>query len=117
LTGVDTSAGWRVGGAQPLAIHRASQRLFVLMHQGAKDSHKEPGMDVWVYDIGARRRNAQFTLTEPVKSILVTQGAAPRLVAVTAEGTDLHIFDDSGRLLHALPDVGQDLVLLQAYLE
>jgi methylamine dehydrogenase heavy chain len=85
----DRAASWRVGGNQPLAAHRASGRLFVLVHQGGPDTHKEPGEEVWVYDVAARRRVARIPLLTPGVTILgfpIGPGAGwPAPVATVAQ--------------------------------
>ena len=50
----DRAARWRIGGGQLLAIHGPTGRLYGLMHQGGPDTHKEPGTEVWVYDLATR---------------------------------------------------------------
>ena len=52
--------GWRIGGQQHLALHRASGRLYSVMHRGEPGSHKDGGPEIWVYDLAARRRTAIF---------------------------------------------------------
>ena len=52
--------GWRIGGQQHLALHRASGRLYSVMHRGEPGSHKDGGPEIWVYDLGERRRTAIF---------------------------------------------------------
>lgn len=52
----DRADDWRVGGTQPVAIHPESGRLFLLVHQGGVDTHKEPGTEIWVYDLAERER-------------------------------------------------------------
>jgi len=47
---------WRVGGAQPFALHQATGRLYALVHQGGPDGHKEPGSEVAVYDTARHER-------------------------------------------------------------
>jgi methylamine dehydrogenase heavy chain len=61
----ERSAGWRIGGIQHLALHQRSGRLYALMHQGGRDTHKEPGEAVWVYDVGTHRRLKSITLRNP----------------------------------------------------
>jgi methylamine dehydrogenase heavy chain len=56
---------WRVGGMQHLAVHQRSGRLYALMHQGGPDTHKEPGEEVWVFDLAARRRLLRVDLRNP----------------------------------------------------
>jgi methylamine dehydrogenase heavy chain len=51
---------WRVGGLQHVALHRGSKRLFVIVHQGGPGSHKDPGREIWVYDLTRRARVGRF---------------------------------------------------------
>jgi len=69
----DRGASWRVGGGQHLALHAASARLYVLMHQGAPDTHKNPGTEVWVYDLAAKRRVQRIEVTNPLLSFVGQQ--------------------------------------------
>lgn len=48
--------GWRIGGVQHLALHRATGRLYSIVHRGGPGSHKDPGTDIWVYDISTKSR-------------------------------------------------------------
>jgi methylamine dehydrogenase heavy chain len=61
----DKQASWRIGGLQHLAVHRASGRLYALMHRGGADTHKEPGEEVWVFDLASHRRLARIPLVNP----------------------------------------------------
>ena len=54
LTDADRREDWRIGGAQHLAVHEGSGRLFSLVHQGGVDTHKQAGSELWVYDLAAR---------------------------------------------------------------
>lgn len=61
----DRAAGWRVGGIQHLAVHEPSGRLYSLVHQGPEHTHKEPGTELWIYDLGTRRRVERRALRHP----------------------------------------------------
>ena len=61
----DRAARWRIGGQQHLAVHAASGRLYALVHQGGPDTHKDPGKELWVYDLGERRRVQRIALRSP----------------------------------------------------
>lgn len=65
----DRRESWRTGGAQHLAVHRGLGRLYVLMHQGGADTHKEPGSEVWVYDLVSRKRVQRIGLRFPGATI------------------------------------------------
>jgi methylamine dehydrogenase heavy chain len=69
----DQRENWRVGGMQHLAVHAASGRLYVLMHQGGPDTHKAPGTEVWVYDLTDHRRVTRIPVLNPFESFLVQQ--------------------------------------------
>lgn len=56
---------WRIGGNQHLAVHARTGRLFSLVHRGPVDGHKEPGEEVWVYDVGGRERVLRIPLRSP----------------------------------------------------
>jgi methylamine dehydrogenase heavy chain len=65
----DRRASWRTGGNQHLAAHERLGRLYVLMHQGEKDTHKEPGSEVWVYDLASAKRLQRIPLRFPGATI------------------------------------------------
>ena len=78
LTDADRSATWRVGGLQHLAVHRQSGRLYVLMHKGGVDTHKDPGTEVWVYDLAERTRVQKIELLNPLVSFVSEQAKLGR---------------------------------------
>jgi len=65
FTAADRTEDWRVGGLQHLAAHARSGRLYALVHRGGVDSHKDPGEEVWVYDIASHRRLQRIALRNP----------------------------------------------------
>jgi len=69
----DRRAQWRIGGGQLLAIHGPSGRLYGLMHQGGPDTHKEPGTEVWVYDLATKKRVQRIPLLSPLMSFVAQQ--------------------------------------------
>jgi methylamine dehydrogenase heavy chain len=66
----DRTASWRIGGGQLLALHGPTGRLYALVHQGGPDTHKAPGTEVWVYDLGSRRRVQRIPLLNPLVSFI-----------------------------------------------
>ena len=53
----DKKAGWKPGGYQLLAVHAPTQRLYVGMHDQAKNgSHKNPAKEIWVFDLATKQR-------------------------------------------------------------
>jgi methylamine dehydrogenase heavy chain len=70
----DRRASWRIGGAQHLAVHTASGRLYALVHQGGPDTHKDAGTEVWVYDIANHRRVERIPMLNPLVSFIGLEG-------------------------------------------
>ncbi len=56
FTDAERKASWRIGGMQHLAFHRATHRLYSLVHAGGPGSHKDPGSAIWVYDVTQQKR-------------------------------------------------------------
>ena len=65
VSDADRKRSWRIGGSQHLAVHQASGRLYSLMHQGGPDSHKDPGTELWVYDLSQHERVQRIELRSP----------------------------------------------------
>jgi len=66
----ERNEGWRSGGSQHLAVHEPTGRLYALMHQGGPDTHKDPGTELWVFDLASRRRLLRIPLRHPGIEIL-----------------------------------------------
>jgi methylamine dehydrogenase heavy chain len=56
---------WRIGGLQHSAVHQRSGRFYALMHRGGRDTHKDPGEEVWTYDLASHRRLQRVKLVNP----------------------------------------------------
>jgi methylamine dehydrogenase heavy chain len=134
--------GWRVGGRQHLAYHAASGRLYSLVHQGEADSHKEPGPELWVYDVAARAKlraievpnlsaSALRDLLELPRggalewllraavpnagadAVVVTQDAAPVLALTNSDAPVIAVLDAStGELVREISEPGLAIGLL-----
>lgn len=65
LSAADREQSWRIGGMQHLAVHQRSGRLYELVHRGGPDSHKDPGEEVWIFDVASHRRLARVELLNP----------------------------------------------------
>lgn len=73
--------GWRPGGLAVTGTDSAG-RMYVLMHpEGYEGSHKDPGVEVWVFDVEAERRVDRIALQLPAISIGLTRDDDPLLVA------------------------------------
>jgi methylamine dehydrogenase heavy chain len=113
LIGED-EAGWRPGGVQLMAIHAARKELAVLMHRrGGPGTHKDPGSEIWIYDLERRKRVRRIELAAPAVSINVTRDAAPVLIASHGEPA-LDIYDfRKGEHLRTITGVGQTPLYIQ----
>jgi methylamine dehydrogenase heavy chain len=101
-TGVQELA-WRPGGSQLAAYHKASGKLFVLMHPGNYWTHKQGGTEVWVLDTRTHALVSRFPL-RPVP----TSGQGDDEVPYYA---DMGVSQDAKPLLYLLNPAGNDLVL------
>jgi methylamine dehydrogenase heavy chain len=106
-TDAERKAGWRPGGIQQLAVNSQKSRLYAIMHRGGIETHKDPGKDVWVFDLPTRQRVQQFALRKLASSIQLSSDAQPLLYSIFIDGTDLDIYDAaSGKLLRTVEHVG-----------
>jgi methylamine dehydrogenase heavy chain len=102
---------WRPGGEQVGAIHRTLGKLFVPMHRGGEETHKDGGTELWVFDLETQRRAARWSMKAagigPVLALEVSQDPAPLLFLAT-DAADLAVLDaGTGRVRHVEKAVGQ----------
>ncbi len=105
-------ARWLPGGYQPLALHRELRRLYVLMHEGGADTHKDPGSQVWVFDLETRARVARIELATPATSIEVSQDADPLLYATNPVSGMVEVYSAlDGRVRRTITEAGAVYIL------
>ena len=124
-TGVQELA-WRPGGGQPAAYHKASGRLFVLMHMGTYWTHKQGGTEVWVLDTNARKLLKRIPL-QPIPTsglagdrppyygtIGVSQDAEKPLIYLVHDegGGDVVMDAGTGEILRKVEFAGGDSILV-----
>jgi methylamine dehydrogenase heavy chain len=108
--------GWRPGGMQHLAVHQATKRLYSLMHVGGIATHKDPGTEIWVYDLATKKRVQRITLEDPATSIAVTQDAQPLLFTIFIGAQKVDVYDSqSGKLLRVVNEIGFTPTTLVTY--
>jgi methylamine dehydrogenase heavy chain len=71
----DRRDSWRIGGGQLLALHAPSGRLYALVHRGPRDTHKDPGTEVWVYELATRKRVQRIAMVNPLVSFVGQQAS------------------------------------------
>lgn len=89
----DEANSWRVGGLQPLAYHTGNNLLLALMHQGGEATHKDPGTEVWYYDLTTGRRVHRLTLANLTTSIQVSQDDDARIYAGSTITSELVVYN------------------------
>jgi methylamine dehydrogenase heavy chain len=103
--GVDELA-WRPGGKQPIAWHKQSDRIFVLMHPGSYWSHNDAATEIWVLNLKTHALLARYPmLVKPagvVRSITVSQKAKPQLYLINPDGGDTVVDADTGEVLRKI---------------
>ena len=92
VTAEDAEDGWWPGGNQVYSVHKDLGLLYIAMHQGEQYTHYEPGTEVWVFSLAARRRIATIEFETPVRGVMVTQEAEPLLIVADKEG-ETHVYD------------------------
>ncbi len=87
FTAADRKQRRRPGGQQPLAVHVASRRLYVLTHVGGAGSHKNSGDEVWVYDLTEKKHIETLSVNHFLLSYLATQAQYATSVGDEGEGS------------------------------
>ena len=112
----ETGANWRVGGSQPFAFHQPSNTFYALMHQGGKDTHSEPGTEIWAFKMDHKRRALRIKLPEASRAINVVGEAEPLLIVLSTEPRTVLVHNaNTGRLLRRIDDAGQAPYSLQRF--
>jgi methylamine dehydrogenase heavy chain len=81
---------WMPGGRQPMAVHHASGRIYVLMHMGEYWSEYEPAQEIWVLDGNSHKLIRRHALADELKgkliNIAVSQDGNPQVYASDGSG-------------------------------
>ncbi len=103
----DRDNNWRIGGIQAVALHKATEQLYLLMHQGDFYSYEAPGPEIWVYDLATRARLKKIRTRHPSISIAVSQDDSPLLYTITEDLKRLEIYDAiNGEYLRSAGELG-----------
>ncbi|MGO9632626.1 MAG: amine dehydrogenase large subunit [Steroidobacteraceae bacterium] len=109
----ERKAGWRPGGSQQLAVNVHNSRLYAIMHVGGRETHKDPGKDVWVFDVSTHKRVQQIALKSLAGSIRLSSDDQPLMYSNFIGATDLDVYEaSSGRFLRTVEHIGTSPTIL-----
>ncbi len=127
LSAEDRAQGYKIGGGQHLAVHEKRGLLYSLVHEGGEWSHKEPGSELWVYDLATRERVRQIALVSPGltfmgRSLAFGQGwpwplnrISPALMGLLPPGiSNVVVSQDDAPLLATSADYSGSIALFDA---
>jgi len=107
VSAAERQQSWRPGGLQQLAAHASLGRLYSVMHQGSVDTHKDPGKEVWVYDVARKARVQKIALKNLAGSIQVTRDPKPLLFTIFIDSTTTDVYDAvSGAYQRSIEHIG-----------
>lgn len=113
LSATDQAEKWRPGGLQQLAAHAGLNRLYSIMHRGGPETHKDPGKEVWVYDLARHTRIQRIQMKNDSGAIQVTHDVKPLLFSAFIESSTLDVYDaTSGQWLRSVEHVGTTPTIL-----
>jgi methylamine dehydrogenase heavy chain len=101
---------WYPGSRQPMALHRPSGELYVLMHMGEYWSHKGGGEEVWVLDVASRKVVRRFAIKGRMGHIEVTQSADPMIFLNDEEGEGFILNGKTGKEEHTIERAGGGVI-------
>jgi methylamine dehydrogenase heavy chain len=97
---------WRPGGMQFVAYHRASDRLYVLMHIGEGWSQKREAGEVWIFNATTHALVKRVSLKDAAANVSVSQDATP-VMFLTGRGPTLAVIEpETGNVLRTIDKVG-----------
>lgn len=103
----DKAQNWRPGGWQTIAVNEKNHLAFVLMHQGGEWTHKDLGVEVWVFDTEKKSRQSRIKLKTPAYSINVSQGDKPLLYCLSLLKQQMEEYAvGDGKLLGVTKELG-----------
>jgi methylamine dehydrogenase heavy chain len=104
-TGVSELA-WRPGGIQPIAWHKDSDRLYVLMHAGDYWSHHNAASEIWVLNLKTHALLMRYPINAKpdanVRSIVVSQKAKPLMYLLSENDGHIVLDADTGEELRKI---------------
>lgn len=101
---------WYPGGMQPVALHRPSGTLWVLMHKGEYWSHKEGAEEIWGVDLATKKLVKRIPVEGEPGNIQITQDDAAMIMVNSYKGKALVIDSKTGEVKHEIENAGGGLI-------
>jgi methylamine dehydrogenase heavy chain len=106
--------GWRIGGIEAIAYHASSDLLLTLMHQGGESTHKDPGTEIWVYNLSSKRLMHKMMLDNMASAITVSQDDKPLIYTIFVGSVLLDIYDlRTGAKVGSIDNIGMTPTIVQ----
>ena len=103
FTDAERADGWKVGGMQFNAVDANTGSLYVIVHKGPPDSHKDPGEQVWVYDLAKKKHTRTIELEAPASTIALSRDTATLMYTADQATPAIEVYDAlSGRHLRTI---------------
>lgn len=101
---------WYPGGMQPVALHRPSGTLWVLMHKGEYWSHKEGAEEIWGVDLATKKLVKRIPVEGEPGNIQITQDDVAMIMVNSYKGKALVIDSKTGEVKHEIENAGGGLI-------
>ncbi len=108
----ERAENWRPGGMQVSGADSLGN-MYVLMHkEGKEGSHKNPGSEIWVFDVSGKKRVNRIALKLPGIAIELSQDKSPWLY-VTNVKMNIDVYEaKTGKFIRSLTDFGQETPMI-----
>lgn len=108
LSADERAEGWRIGGVRHLAIHKKRKLLYSIVHQGGgQETRKNPGRQVWIYDLDKSKQVKKFETEHDTGLIEVTQDDNPLLFTADVARNAVDVYDaTTGIFLRTIENLG-----------
>ncbi|MEL0253706.1 MAG: amine dehydrogenase large subunit [Novosphingobium sp.] len=101
---------WYPGGMQPMALHRPTGMLWVLMHKGEYWTHKEGAEEIWGVDLKTRKVVKRIPVEHEPSNIEITQDDAAMIMVNGMKNDAIIIDSKTGEVKHTIKNAGGGLI-------
>lgn len=101
---------WYPGGMQPMALHRPTGTLWVLMHKGEYWTHKAGAEELWGVDLKTRKVVKRIPVEHEPGNIEITQDDAAMIMVNGMNNDAMIINSRTGEVKHTIKNAGGGLI-------